>query len=379
MFYDFLEKYRSEIIILSEEKTLKLAGPLLSSVELKKGLPLFLDLLINYLKRPTAHDAEREIVSAAAKHGKELMNLNYTLSHVVHSYGSMCQAITELAQRYNADVSTQDFNDLNMCLDIAIASAVSEFEFLSTKVNEDKELQHLGFLAHELRNALSNATIAHEMIKQGLVGTSGSTSRVLGDNLSRMRHLIDRSLSDVRMRADPIVYVETFQLIDLIEQILLTAKTEAKLKQLILKNDIRVTLKLETDRQLLLSVIANLIQNAIKYSKAGGTITVRAGTSGKNVLLEIEDACGGINEDMMQKLFKPFTSGCADHTGMGLGLTIVQRAVSLLQGTISVSNQPGHSCAFKVEIPMVFIPTSSNKPVSGDQSVQPEPDRPTKK
>ena len=50
------------------------------------------------------------------------------------------------------------------------------------QANEEREAQHLGFLVHELRNALSSATVAHEMIRQGLVGNSGSTSRVLGDN-----------------------------------------------------------------------------------------------------------------------------------------------------------------------------------------------------
>ena len=110
-----------------------------------------------------------QMLSEAASHGKEFLNLGYSLSHVVHSYGSMCQAITELATRKNANISPGEFNILNGCLDIAIASAVSEFQFRSNEASEDREIKHLGFLAHELRNALSSATVAQEMIKAGLV------------------------------------------------------------------------------------------------------------------------------------------------------------------------------------------------------------------
>ncbi len=66
-----------------------------------------------------------------------------------------------------SDISSQEFNELNLCLDVAIAAVVSEFEYHSVQVSEDKEVQHLGFLAHELRNALSSATIAQGKIEKG--------------------------------------------------------------------------------------------------------------------------------------------------------------------------------------------------------------------
>jgi signal transduction histidine kinase len=362
--YEFLDEHRSEILALTEERTLKLAGPLLSSPELKRGLPLFYEHLIGYLKNPQMASAESKIVTDATVHGKELLRLNYTLSHVVHSYGAMCQAVTELALRRNAQVSTQEFNDLNLCLDIAIAAAVSEFQYRSVQASEEREVQHLGFLVHELRNALSSATIAHEMIKQGLVGTNGSTGRVLEENLIRMRHLIDRSLSDIRMRADPDVHVEKFQLSALVDQILLTAQSEARVKNQKMKNDVGFEVELETDRQLLLSAIANLVQNAMKYSKHGGHIWVRGGSSGNNAVIEIEDECGGVKPEAEKNLFKPFNSSGFDQSGMGLGLTIVQRAVFLLGGTIGFRNQSGQGCAFMITIPKKLVPVSPSKVIS---------------
>lgn len=371
MLFEFLETHRAEILALAEQKTVLLASGLSSSIELRRGLPIFYEHLITFLKNPDLVSSPKNITLGAAGHGKELLRLHYTLSHVVHSYGAMCQSITELAQRLKAHISAKEFNDLNLCLDIAIASAVSEFEFRSVQASEAKEVQHLGSLVHELRNALSSATIAHQMIKQGLVGNGGSTARVLEENLNSMRHLIDRSLSEIRMRADPTLHIETFPLNVMVDQILLTAQSEARSKQQLLTNETSGEIHLETDRQLLLSAIANIVQNALKYSKHGGLISVRALSSNENVVIEITDACGGISPDVMKNLFTPFVSGGFDQKGLGLGLTIVQKAVQLLQGTINVYNNPGVGCAFVIELPKKLVPALQNKMVLGPAPVQP--------
>ncbi len=375
LLYEFLENHRTEILALAEEKTVKLAGPLPSSTELQKGLPIFFEHLISYLKTSITAEEKTKIVEGAAGHGRELMRLNYTLSHVVHSYGAMCQAVTELAQRRGANISTREFNDLNMCLDIAIAAAVSEFQYHTVQASEERELQHLGILVHELRNALSSATVAQDMIQQGLVGTSGSTARVLTANLARMRSLIDRSLSDVRMRADPQLHIERFNITEMIDQILLTAQGEARTKKQILTNQTVTAMEVETDRQLLLSAIANLIQNALKYSKSGGHIIVRAAPAGKDIVIEVEDECGGLSSDAIKNLFKPFVSGGFDQTGLGLGLTIVQRAVNMLQGKIAHQNNPGRGCGFRIEIPRILTPIPNSKAIEGLGSAQPKPNR----
>ena len=371
MLFEFLEENRIEILALAEEKTLKLAGTLSSSEELRRGLPVFFEHLILSLQNSNCEISENKMVAGAADHGRELLHLHYTLSHVVHAYGAMCQAVTELAHRRKANISSKEFNTLNMCLDIAIAAAVSEFQFRSVQVSEEKEVQHLGLLVHELRNALSSATVAAEMIKQGLVGASGSTAKVLHENLARMRDLIDRSISEVRMRTDPEVHIEKFALSVLVDQIFLTAKSEVHERAQTLTNEIKSEIELETDRQLLLSAIANLTQNALKFTKHGGHIVLRSGGAGENVIIEIEDQCGGIPSQVVENLFKPFASGGFDQSGLGLGLTVVQRAVYLLQGKVTVRNNPGIGCAFQIEIPRKIIRISPQRVVSGESSVQP--------
>ncbi|MBY0314855.1 MAG: HAMP domain-containing histidine kinase [Bdellovibrionales bacterium] len=372
MLSSFLKKNQAEIVAIALEKTRSLAGGRKSSHDLEKGLPNFLNQLITYLDSPKDHPDETGIVAEASRHGLEMLRLNYTLSHVVHAYGSVCQAITGLAQSKSTSISSQSFNDLNMCLDIAIAAAVSEFEFRSVSDEKAKGVQSIGFLVHELRNALSSATVAHEMIKKGLVGVGGSTSKVLEENLLRMRRIIDRSLSEVRMSSDPVLFIEEFDLKDLIDQIVITACADALKKSQKLINNAESSVFLKTDRQLLLSAIANVVQNAIKYTKENGTITLHAVETDDAIAIEVADECGGISEDLLSNIFKPFVSGTADRSGLGLGMTIVQRSIEFLQGTVEVHNHPGHGCAFVITVPKIIEKKSKSWPVTGENSAQPK-------
>ena len=67
------------------------------------------------------------ITTTATKHGRDLLDQGYSVSQVVHDYGDVCQAVTELAVERRAAISPADFRTLNRCLDDAIAGAVTEY------------------------------------------------------------------------------------------------------------------------------------------------------------------------------------------------------------------------------------------------------------
>ncbi len=372
MLHEFLEKNKTKILALAAEKTKALAGNHVSSEQLNQGLPLFYNQLIEVLKKQPTAVRHEEMLSTAATHGQEFLRLGYSLSHVVHAYGAMCQAITELATTDDANISPNEFNIFNACLDVAIASAVSEFQYRSNIASEEREYLHLGFLAHELRNALSSATIAQDMIKAGLVGVGGSTAGVLEANLVRMRNLIDRSLSEVRMRADSDLSIEKFRLANLFDQIMITAQIDSSKRNQVLTSEVDWKIEVEGDRQFILSAVANLIQNAIKYTKRGGKIWLRGKLVSDRVFIEIEDECGGMDQSKIKSLFEPYVQEHANKSGLGLGLTISQRAIHLSQGKISATNIPGSGCIFIIEIPQKLTPGPSLKnAVPGKLSVQP--------
>lgn len=211
----FLLNNRTEILEATEQKTLELAADHPSSALLKEGLPTFYKQIIEIIKHAqnpskppprnieaianaadncdepgmaeaAGQPGEAEVAKSAGIHGIELRRLGYTLSHVVHSYGAMCQAITETASRKKAAISASEFNILNRCLDAAIAGAVTEFQSYKTseEVADSPD--------NEMRNALSSVIIAFESIKKGIVGIGGSTGQVLENNLRKMEKLIGR-------------------------------------------------------------------------------------------------------------------------------------------------------------------------------------------
>src|SRR5690606_31290206 len=73
--------------------------------------------------------AHSEIGISAAAHGRELLEMGFTIDQVVHDYGDLCQAITDLAVERDAPFSVDEFRTLNRCLDNAIADAVTEFSY----------------------------------------------------------------------------------------------------------------------------------------------------------------------------------------------------------------------------------------------------------
>lgn len=356
---DFLIARRSEILNSGEKTFLSLAALRPSSNKLESGLPLFFDQLVDVLKKhldKVMDKDESAITQIATLHGRELLRLGYTLTHVVHSYGALCQAVTEVASLFHVPVTAMEFHLLNRCLDIAIAGAVTEFESIRNLENKNKEVMHLGAVAHELRNALNRAQISFEMLSKGIVGLGGSTSRVLEFSLKEMGVLISRSLAEVRLRADTDLNDEHFSMIELISQLVVTAQVEAAQKQQTLGVDVDPTMYVKTDRHLILGAIGNLVQNAMKFTKHGGHISITGERKDQNVMVSVQDQGGGIQPEKMAELFKPFVQHNADRTGLGLGLMISKQAIEKCGGSLGVRNTD-EGCKFTVSLPFQEFPT----------------------
>jgi len=302
------------------------------------------------LAEAAGNSDDAAFAKAAELHGKELLRLGYTLSHVVHAYGAMCQSITELATNKKTHITANEFHDLNRCLDTAIAGAVTGYQTRLNTQEQNREIEHLGFLAHELRNCLTSVNISLQLIKKGTVGFGGNTGKLLDKGLHRIEELVDRSLTEVRLRIDPKIHAESAHLLQLVDQIISTAEIEARLKTQTFEVQIDPNLIIVADQQLMFSALSNLIQNAIKYSHHGAKIQVRGKSHGERIVFEVEDECGGLSDSTVS-LFKPFEQQHENRNGLGLGLTIAQRAIALNHGTIDVQDLPGKGCIFKITLP----------------------------
>ena len=107
------------------------------------------------------------------------------------------------------------------------------------------------------------------------------------------------------------------------------------------------------DRELVTHVLTNLLSNALKFTPAGGSVTLRAALAGGRCRFEVADTGPGLREGEAQKLFAPFTQGSAapGHGGTGLGLALVKAIAELHGGKAGCGPAPGGGAAFWVDLP----------------------------
>ena len=319
MLHDFISSNRQEIIARCRARVSARSIPSPTKAEIDHGVPVFLDQLADALRRHLNSSAD--IASSAVRHGHELLLHGFTVSQVVHDYGDVCQAITELAVEMNAPISTDDFRRLNKCLDDAIAGAVTEFSREQNQSTLDGETargsERAGFLAHEMRNLLNTAIIAFEVLKTGSVGVGGSMGAVLHRSLMGARALAGRSLAEVRLTEGAQNPVK-FSVAGFIEELAQAATMEGQSRGIGLRvMPVDEDVVVEADRQVLTAVVMNLLQNAFKFTRPGTTVVLSVGASAERVVIEVQDECGGLPGGDVRELFRPFQQRGADRIRHG--------------------------------------------------------------
>jgi hypothetical protein len=215
----FLVEHGHELILRCAVKAGQRAPPLRSGVPHTNGIPLFLKQLQQTLEAEEqdqqgeslrisgAAGGDSLVVSemgiSATAHGRELLALGYSVDEVVHTYGDLCQSVTDLAFETAAPFAVTEFRTLNRCLDNAIASAVTAFsrarDVVSVVQQRAEAAARVDLLLQALRSSLATATYAVVAMEAGNLPMSGSTGSVLKKCISAMRIEIGGpTLDDVR-------------------------------------------------------------------------------------------------------------------------------------------------------------------------------------
>lgn len=373
----FLANNRSELIARCRAKVGHRPARRATAQQLENGVPLFLDQLIETLRaeqsgnpidgrkspdRSGSGDTSSEIGRSAAQHGRDLLNLGFSIDEVVHDYGDICQAITDLAFERDAPFSVDEFRTLNRCLDNAIAEAVTEFsyqrDFLMAE-NQALELQERqGSFAHELRNFLHTAKLAFTATKTANLTLSGATGAVLERSLDGLGDLIDRSIEEVRaLTADPL-QSRVFSVTDFVAEVAYAADLAARIRACTLTvSAVDTQLAIRGNRDQLYAAVGNLLQNAFKFTRPRTEVILHVYALFDRILIDVKDHCGGLPPGNLEQMFLPFTQSNVDKTGLGLGLSIARRNVEANGGILTVRDVPGTGCIFTVSLPRFALPS----------------------
>jgi hypothetical protein len=372
----FLLAHRDELIARCAAKVAGRLGRAASAQQLADGIPTFLDQLTRTfaaeqegdraegvrISGPSGGDATAlsEIGVTASAHGGRLLELGYTVDQVVHDYGDLCQAITDLAVERDAPFSVDHFRTLNRCLDNAIADAVAEFslqrDVAMAQRQGTEENERLGMLVHEMRNFLQTATMAYAALESGKVPVTGATGGLLKRSLDGLTTLVDRSLAEVRSNA-AMPEIEVFSLASLIAEARNVASLSAVARGCsfaVPEVDPRISVR--GNRERLLAALVNLLQNAFKFTHRETEVTLHAHARGGRILIDVADHCGGLPPKFAESMFLPFQQHGHDRSGLGLGLSVARKCVEAEGGFLRVRDRPGTGCVFTMDLPCHELP-----------------------
>jgi signal transduction histidine kinase len=240
---------------------------------------------------------------------------------------------------------------LNVCVDDAMANAVSEYSSERERAIVGQETEKLGVLAHELRNVLNTAFLSYEIIKSGQFAVAGSTGLVLGRSLVSLRNLIDRSLAEVRLDAG-IDHMESIAVADFLDEVEISASLQAQARGVSLAvKPVDRSVSITGDRQTLAAALSNLLQNAFKFTAKESHVVLDTELTHDRVLFQVEDECGGLPPGTAEDLFRPYEQRGKDRSGIGLGLSICLKAARAHDGKLAVRDLVGKGCVFTLDLP----------------------------
>jgi signal transduction histidine kinase len=321
----------------------------LTNAELLDRIPAFVDEIIAALY-PDAAPLPTTSVHAG-EHGAQRLGLHFDVGEVVREYGLLHECIIELARDSGSSISLAEQQVIVKWINSGIADALAQYVKRRDAEVERQTSEHIGFIAHELRNPLSAARTVVYRLRDAPPDNDSRAIALLDRSLRRASDLIDNTLSHASLKLGVDPKMEPVAVGDLLRDIEQDAGAAAQARGIDLVVAAPGGEVITADPRLLRSAVFNLVQNAIKFSRADSVVTIRVRTAPGSLTVEVEDACGGLPPGKIDQLFAPTVQKGEDRTGYGLGLGIARQAVEAHSGRIDVRDVPGMGCAFSIVLP----------------------------
>jgi signal transduction histidine kinase len=293
-----------------------------------------------------------DLVSQAYEEQDNIVKLNG------HATNLMSEELMEANTRLRADIARRETVEAQLveARDAALAADRAKTEFLAN-------------MSHELRTPLNAIIGFSEMMDQKILGPLDSPpyEEYVGDILHAGRHLL-AIINDVldMARVEAKALRMNFRPLDprtIIEDCLRLLRPEAEAAQLTLEGDFASDLPaIKADPTRLRQVVVNLVCNAVKFTPAGGRVTVSASSGPDGVKIRIADTGIGMTEEEVEIARQPFRQVGSVYSrnnqgGAGLGLPIAKALVELHGGTLAITSRKGAGTVVSATLPLARADT----------------------
>ena len=226
-------------------------------------------------------------------------------------------------------------------------------------INQEKD-KFFSIIAHDLRSPFGALLNISEMIKELLKEKDYEQVIQLGDALvvsaQKTYDLLINLMSWARMQTGTLEWVpETVRLRDIVSEVIELHEESSVTKSITVDIQINSRTCIKADRNMISTVLRNLVSNAIKFTRTGGSIHITDTIEGNMVTVTISDTGIGMDQNMVSKLFRLSEQigrkGTAGEPSTGIGLLLVKEFVEKNGGTIHVTSEVGKGTHFSFTVP----------------------------
>ncbi|MFD4867603.1 sensor histidine kinase [Streptomyces sp. NPDC058412] len=219
---------------------------------------------------------------------------------------------------------------------------------------ETSRRELVAWISHDLRTPLAGLRAMSEALEDGVVADPARYHQQMRAEVERLNSMVTDLFELSRIHAGALSLSPTrMSLYDLVGDALAGADALAREHGVRLAGGSVAPLPVEVDGKEMTRVLSNLLVNAIRHTPADGTVAIAAERRADAVVLSVTDACGGIPEEDLPRVFDTGWRGSQARTppsGAGLGLAIVRGIVEAHSGHADVHNVPG-GCRFELTLP----------------------------
>ena len=245
--------------------------------------------------------------------------------------------------------------------------ALVETTEMARKANLAKS-EFLSRMSHELRTPLNAILGFSQLLQMGSEYKQSSDVQSKVDPIlkagNHLLELVDEVLELSKIEEGKLkVSIEPVETFEIKNEVLDLVKPMAEQESVVLIDQcpIENSLFVMADRLRLKQILVNLITNAIKYNKAGGSVTLTQKIENQNLIFRVEDNGPGIKEEDKTLIFKPFERLGAEGSGVegtGIGLSIAKNLIELMNGSIGFTSEVGKGSCFYFALPLTDKPSN---------------------